>query len=182
MCLRHYLPDGDAVPIYYFRLPFSADLSARIETLCTDIIYDDAVIIYLNDTEILSGNVPEEGYPYPNAYGCNRFYDEPLMDTVTLGRSLIRDGENIFSVELYQANENSADIYFSMGDWCFSLPQEVKLRNGGEIRETRLDYGGISSQPVFCGRSQQGRDDHRYACALCDHAGRGRRGSGIFRA
>lgn len=129
VCLRHYLSDGDTVPTYYFRLSFSADLSTLTETLCTDIVYDDAVIIYLNGTEIFSGNVPGEGYPYPNAYGCDRFYDEMPRETVTLERSLFRDGENILCVELHQANESSSDIYFSMGDWSIGPPREAKLRN-----------------------------------------------------
>lgn len=177
--LRHYLPDGDTVPAYYFRLPFSVDLSIPTETLSADIVYDDAIIIYLNGTEIFSGNVPEGGYPDPNAYGCNKFYDEMPRDTITLDRSLLKDGENILCAELHQANESSSDIFFFMDDWCIGPPKEARLRNetlclcaGTDETQVFITWRGPIQEDAYVQVMPRNRDRGDFSDAVCYSAER----------
>ncbi len=129
VCLRHYLPDGNAVPAYYFRLAFTAQPSELMGPLSTDVIYDDGVVLYLNGTEIFSGNVPSEGYDGPNDYGCAETFEELPRDTVTIDGSQLLEGENVLGVELHQSGRNSTDIFFSMSDLCYGSPEEHALRN-----------------------------------------------------
>ena len=129
VCLRHYLPDGDAVPTYYFRLSFTARPEDILGPLDADICYDDAVLVYLNGQVIFSGNVPAEGYPGPNAYGCGAFLGSPPHETVTLDSSMFTEGVNTLCVELHQAAEDSSDIFFSLGELCWGPAEQGLLRS-----------------------------------------------------
>lgn len=128
-CLRLYLPNGDAVPAYFFRLTFTAQPSALTGLLCADIIYDDAVVVYLNGTEIFSGNVPPEGYSGPSSYGCVDTFEALPRETVAIDGSQLLEGENVLCVELRQASRHSSDVFFSMGDLCYGSAENDALRN-----------------------------------------------------
>lgn len=132
VCLRHYEPDGDAMPTYYFRLAFTAGAADMAKELNVDITYDDAALVYLNGQIIASCNAPEGGYPSPNAYGCGEVCVDPETGTVALDASLLREGTNILAVELHQANDSSTDVYFDMGYIYSHSPEEEQnaaLRN-----------------------------------------------------
>lgn len=129
VCLRHYLPNGLAVPTYYFRLPFTVRADEMTDTLTAEIAYDDAVIVYLNGAEIFAGNTPEQGYTGPNAYGCEKYFDDVPHSTVVLDPALLREGENVLCVELHQASEDSSDIFFAMEELRSASQQIAALRN-----------------------------------------------------
>ena len=129
VCLRQYLPSGDTVPTYYFRLAFAARPEYMPEPLDVEISYDDAVIVYLNGKVIFSGNVPPEGYPGPNAYGCEVSLSEPPHETITLDSSMLLEGVNTLCVELHQSAADSSDIFFSLGGLHCGPEEQDRLRN-----------------------------------------------------
>ncbi len=128
VCLRHYLPDGRTVPVYYFRLRFTARPAEVTEPLSAEILYDDAAVVYLNGREIFSGNVPDGGYPDAGAYGCAGFYDEMPRGTVVLDGASLREGENVLCVALHQADDSSSDIFFALGAFTAGAAEQDDLR------------------------------------------------------
>ncbi len=152
--LRHYLPNGDALPVYFFRLSFTADAEDTGTSLYADITYDDAVIVYLNGQVIFEGNTPDDGYPSPVSYGCDEVRVDPDTETFTLDESLLREGENILAVELHQDNEDSSDIYFELGDLASGSAIASALRNDTLC----LGAGSDESEMLVTWQGPAGRD------------------------
>lgn len=132
--LRHYLPNGETIPVYYFRLAFTPE-SLNDPQYKATIIFDDAVIVYLNGKPIYENNVPENGYPQPDSYGADQVYSHLPKDELVLDTGLLLPGENVLAVELHQANASSSDIYFSLSPFV-SCAQEMN-----EMRRNSLCLG-----------------------------------------
>lgn len=146
--LRHYGPTGKALPVYYFRLAFSADAKDLTAPLAAEISYDDAVIVYLNGRVIFSGNTSEGGYTSPNSYGCHETLRDPETEKFTLDPALLKEGANVLAVELHQGNADSSDIYFAL-DFTRSLQNDtVYLGVGADTSERLVTWRGpISKNP-----------------------------------
>ena len=114
VCLRQYLPDGNNIPAFYFRLRFTAEEADRQGELGMRVAYDDAVIVYLNGEQVFSANVPEGGYDRPNAYGSTDVRGALGDAAFQVDGTLLRKGENVLAVELHQDDETSSDIFFRM--------------------------------------------------------------------
>lgn len=114
VCLRHYMPDGSAMPTYYFRLAFTVTEFERELPLTVSVAYDDSVVIYLNGERVFSGNAPEDGYLTTGGYGADTVLGAPKREEFTLDTSLFAEGGNILAAELHQGNKESSDIYFSV--------------------------------------------------------------------
>ena len=114
LCLRQYLPDGNVIPVYYFRLVFQVENIENIKPYDLMVTYDDAAIIYLNGEPVFQGNVPDGGYSAPNEYGCAQGLDSPESENFTLNAGLFQEGENVLAVEVHQAYADSSDIYFEL--------------------------------------------------------------------
>ena len=128
-CLRQYLPDGDNVPVYYFRTRFQADQLNWEDTYSAHISFDDAVIVYLNGSPIYLGNTPDGGYPEEGMYGCAKTCSAPVEDYVEVNAETLREGENILAVELHQSYETSSDIFFHMEPFRLRQEQMMDFRN-----------------------------------------------------
>ncbi len=114
ICLRQYLPDGDNIPTYCFRAVFDGTGVEESDKYEFTFAYDDAIVVYLNGTAVLSGNTPEAEYESFQSYGCESVCGNPITSALILDGQQILPGTNVLAVELHQANETSSDIYFGL--------------------------------------------------------------------
>ena len=112
--LNHYLPDGLAVPVYYFRTIFEIEDKNAINSLTGKIWYDDAAVIYLNGVRVYALNVPDGGFE-DSGYGAKKTVDKPVSETFVISdMSSLKEGSNVLSIEIHQDNRNSSDVYFEL--------------------------------------------------------------------
>jgi hypothetical protein len=111
--LSQYLPDGADVPTYFFRTGFdlTAEQIAGWKSLSADVVYDDALVVYVNGQKVagyedsrVTGNV---GYAGDGG-------GDPDRSTFSVDASLLRAGENTVSVALHQDRATSSDVYFDL--------------------------------------------------------------------
>ncbi len=157
--LRQYLPDGKNVPVYYFRARFWAEKPEADTVYNARIVYDDSVIIYLNGTPVHYGNVPVGGYASSDAYGCDEILGDPREETIAVDGGLLKQGANILTVELHQANESSSDIYFAMSGLSSDEDRVAVLRNDTVC----LGIGADETQMLV---TWQGRGEEGYVEAV----------------
>lgn len=119
--LNHYLDGATAptVPTYHFRTSFdvSADQIAEIRGLRGDIVFDDAVQVFVNgekvagfvDDRVEAAPEAERNLMYAGANGGN-----PVAHTFTVPVESLVAGENTIAVALYQDRASSSDIYLDL--------------------------------------------------------------------
>jgi hypothetical protein len=142
--LQQYLPGGTVdVPTYFFRssLDLTADQLAGWKSLTADVVYDDALVVYVNGTKVagyedsrvaeIDGNV---GYAGDGG-------SDPDRSTFTIDPALLHAGENTVSVALYQDRSTSSDIYF---DFLSLTP--VSATAEASISDVFLNIGADESQ------------------------------------
>ena len=130
--LKQYLEDGStSIPTYYFRTSFTLSDVSQVGSLKGKIVFDDAVIIYINGIRVYQDNTPEQGYSSNLHYGAAEAYGAPLSREFEIRDvSMLQNGENVVAVELHQAEASSTDIYFDftsleVSTESFSLPSET---------------------------------------------------------
>ncbi|WP_307844243.1 fibronectin type III domain-containing protein [Sanguibacter suaedae] len=133
--LNHYI-DGrsaPAVPTYHFRTSFdvTADQLADIGSLRGEIVYDDAVQIFVNgekvagfvDDRVEEAPEADRNLVYAGASGGN-----PVTSTFTVSPEDLVAGENTLAVALHQDRATSSDIYLdvtSLAPVPSDLPAEL---------------------------------------------------------
>ncbi len=160
VCLRQYEPDGDNIPVYYFRLEFNAKAEDITLPLIGELVYDDAAVVYINGQKAASCNTPKEGYSSPYSYGCKEVCGDPCRESFIIDSSLLKEGKNVLAVELHQDNEDSSDIYFAMNSLRstslhISSPQENSLQRdtlclgvGSDSRDMLVTWqGAVCDKP-----------------------------------
>lgn len=150
VCLRQYLPDGKDLPAYCFRAVFNVDSTEESNEYRISLVYDDAVIVYLNGSPVYYGNMPDSGYKSLNSYGCKTVVDDPAVGSVMLSGQDLKEGINVLAVELHQDNESSSDIFFRMAEFTDMAEQARQIRNetvclgiGGSESERLVTWQGI---------------------------------------
>ena len=126
----------------YFRKEFNltapgATLDARVEFQ-----RDDAVIIYVNGTEVYRDSTPytgsttpplaatgEIGYATYAAAGISPDSDGAIYKVVSIPASLFRGGKNVIAAEVHQAGATSSDLRFDLK--CFRTAQPTESLVGG---------------------------------------------------
>jgi len=139
--LQQYLPGGTVdVPTYFFRtsLDLTADQIAGWKSLTADVVYDDALVVYVNGTKVagyedsrVTGNV---GYAGDGG-------SDPDRSTFSVDPALLHAGENTVSVALHQDRATSSDIYF---DFLSLTP--VSASAEATISDVFLNIGSDESQ------------------------------------
>ena len=152
VCLRQYLPDGDNIPTFYFRLCFTAEEADRQEELGVRVAYDDAVIVYLNGEPVFSANVPEGGYDGPGVYGSADVLGEPADEAFQIDGALLREGENVLAVELHQDDKTSSDVFFRMPE----LASEAMVLTALREDTLCLGAGADASQMLVTWQGKSG--------------------------
>src|SRR5690606_23769766 len=115
--LNHYL-DGAAaptVPTYFFRttLELEAGVAEQVAALQSTITYDDAIIVWINGTEVaryVDGRITDT----VNVEYAGDGNGSPLTSTFSAEGDMLHDGTNTIAVSLFQDRETSSDIFFDM--------------------------------------------------------------------
>ena len=99
----------------YFRHTFSLNNTGRYEDLKINLLRDDGAVVYLNGKEIIRSNMPQDEITY-NTFASNYVSGnaESAFKTFTVDTENLKQGENILSVEIHQANSTSSDISFDL--------------------------------------------------------------------
>ncbi|MGI9241472.1 MAG: serine/threonine protein kinase [Verrucomicrobiales bacterium] len=112
---------GDAPPriTYYFRKKITVKNAPQSDDpgmLVAKIQYDDGFRMYLNEVEVLREGLPQEGEIYPKTLGKNRGNEQQEAKYVKFEilPTKLKEGENLFAVEVHQTNLTSSDLRFSM--------------------------------------------------------------------
>ena len=114
-------PDDSESPpriTYYFRKSIqvkNAPRAADRGTLVAQIQYDDGLRMYLNGKEVLRAGLPK-GKIEPDTLAASRGNPEQEAEYVSflLAPTNLREGKNVFAVEVHQTQLSSSDLRFSM--------------------------------------------------------------------
>jgi hypothetical protein len=111
--LDQYLEDGTDVPTYFFRTSFEADATdlAAWKSLAADVVYDDALVVYVNGERVAGF---EDSAVTQNVQYAGDNGSDPDESSFSIDASLLHPGTNDVAVALYQGRSNSSDIYFDM--------------------------------------------------------------------
>ena len=137
----------------YFRHEFAAVDPAQYIGFILKVRYDDGAVVYLNGTEIMRANMPDEEIRYDTYAFGGSGEDECFLD-----KYLIRAGINVFAVEVHQSSPRSSDICFDLElavatklpDFTRKAPyliypgKNTEMQLNWQLRETstcRLDWG-----------------------------------------
>ena len=103
---------------YYFRKTIEVENAAGADDLghfVAQIQYDDGFRMYLNEIEILRDELPDgELRPDTPAKRARQSNQEAEYVTFPLPPNSLKDGTNVFAVEVHQASLASTDVRFSM--------------------------------------------------------------------
>lgn len=114
------LESGGSGATYFFRCEFDLDNSDGIEAMEGNILYSDAVLVYLNGEIIFAGNVPSGGYKSNQELGAADVFDEALESKFEVtDTSALRNGRNLLAVEVHQRDRARQTASFCFSD--FSL-------------------------------------------------------------
>lgn len=119
----------------YFRTTFQIANPAALESFGLEVTYDDAVVVYLNGTEIhRSANLPA-GVTF-QTFATEDRSDNTVETRVGLPVSLLRAGLNVVAAEVHQRNATSSDL-------SFALALNGVLKGGGSTNV------GNTAPPIF---------------------------------
>ena len=102
-----------AVRTVYFRHEFSLEDVEDISYFSIILNYDNGAVLYLNGEEVGRINVPFGDLGYDNwASSDNSGFKAFILDANQL--PILRNGTNILTVELHQAEDDSSDLLFEL--------------------------------------------------------------------
>jgi len=147
--------DRDAKhPTVYFRKQLKVENAAAFGPLTMGLVYDDAIAVYLNGTEVLRRNLA------PNA----RFNDVALSSGGALENlwqtfavtNLLRTGTNTVAVEVHRRSLSEGDLSFDLQLSAYPAPTPIQFI--GQPRRIAaatiaLDFRGPVGATVFIDRS-----------------------------
>ncbi|MEG0592260.1 MAG: FN3 domain-containing metallophosphoesterase family protein [Coprobacillus sp.] len=123
------------IPAYFFRTTFNIQTLDDMNTLTGSLDYDDAAIIYINGTKMVSFDEPAGGYTSNMSYGGSNA-STPKTGEISISKDKLKDvlkvGSNTISVEIHQAKATSSDVYFDFKDLQLNYgetPVEQKALN-----------------------------------------------------
>ncbi|WP_423923841.1 fibronectin type III domain-containing protein [Frigoribacterium sp. 2-23] len=163
--LQQYLPSGADVPTYFFRtsVDVTAAQIASWKSLTADVVYDDALIVYVNGTKVagfedsrVTGNV---GYAGDGG-------GDPDRSTFSVDTALLTPGTNTISVALHQDRATSSDIYF---DFLSLMP--VAATTTATISDVFLNIGADESQRAVSWYSDSTSDEEAQVAPTADVTG-----------
>lgn len=111
--LQQYISGTHAedIPAYFFRTEIEINDIDKVESLTGSIIYDDAVILYINGEKVAAFDEPDGGFPSNMSYGGSNA-DIPQEGTIEItDTSMLVEGVNTIAVELHNGRSSSSDIY-----------------------------------------------------------------------
>ena len=115
---RDYTKLADGRMSYFFRAEFDADLKdiGPNAGLLVNMAVDDGAVVYLNGAEILRKHMP----PSPitamtrSTYRGSGSVENTLAATTFVDLAGLKQGRNVFAVQVHQTNSRSTDVYFQL--------------------------------------------------------------------
>ncbi|HEY0552543.1 MAG TPA: metallophosphoesterase family protein [Verrucomicrobiae bacterium] len=98
----------------YFRAHVFLDEPSSFSSMTLNLIRDDGAVVYVNGTEVLRDNMPEDVSYFTYALTGLVFPDENSPISVTVNSSLFVEGDNVIAVEIHQFEPASPDLSFDM--------------------------------------------------------------------
>ena len=137
--LNQYLEGTTNVPTFFFRTELNlSSVPTNSKTAVGKVIFDDAVIIYVNGQKVASFYEPKGGYESNLSYGGSGM-GTPLTETFTFPTSLLKKGKNVIAVELHQSGAGSSDVYFEMPTLAVGIGgQTAIVMNVGATERERI--------------------------------------------
>ena len=97
---------------YYFRKSFNVPSPAAYTNLLLEVLRDDGVVVYLNNTEVYRDNMPAGTITYTTLASDAIEPDAYLQQNLTA--SGLVTGTNVIAVEIHQADPTSSDVNFDL--------------------------------------------------------------------
>ncbi len=108
-------PDANnKYPTTYYRQAVVISNLSKYATFTLNIQRDDGAVVYLNGVEAGRFNMPTGPIAYTNYAAANASDDGATTISISLDRTLLREGTNVFAVEIHQDSATSSDIWFVM--------------------------------------------------------------------
>ena len=107
-------PGSDKAITTYFRRSFSRTAADVIEGLRLGIRYDDGAVVYLNGAEIGRFYMPAGIIDYKTPALGDVPGDSNNYEFLDLPAIQLREGRNVFAVEVHQSRPGSSDMSFAM--------------------------------------------------------------------
>ena len=131
------------IPVYYFRTTFDATNLADIQKITGSVLYDDAIVVYVNGQKIAgfdNESFDENGYGGSNASAPKA----GKINFENIESLQLKETGNVLAVELHQGRPSSSDLYFDF--------QELVLDTKGnqpEIKDISLNIGEDETQKKY---------------------------------
>lgn len=120
-------PDAnDKYITYYFRKRINvSNLASLPDSIILNLKRDDGAIVYINGVELIRSNLPLGPVDY-NTFSTEIVSgaDEDAFYSTTVSKNVLKQGNNIFAVELHQRDGTSSDLGFD-----FEIIELPTLRN-----------------------------------------------------
>lgn len=95
----------------YFRSSFNLPSLEGLEYLAFDVSYDDAIVIYINGKEVKRNNITgDPTYSTPS----DGYNPEDMSFKLEEYDGILKEGENVISVEVHQHEAKSSDMFLSL--------------------------------------------------------------------
>ncbi|MCP4192858.1 MAG: tandem-95 repeat protein [Planctomycetaceae bacterium] len=146
---------GDKHRTTYFRKSFNVTSPSDYQTLRLGIQRDDGAIVYLNGQEIARSNMPAGAVDYDDfAGGVAGGGDESTFYEFDVDISALNVGNNVFAVEIHQANASSSDISFDLrleggsfntgdGNIYYTIDGSDPRLPGGGMNPNAINFNGV---------------------------------------
>ncbi|WP_343250868.1 metallophosphoesterase family protein [Diplocloster hominis] len=150
-------------PVCLFRTEIDIRSKDTIKALEGELLFDDAVLIYLNGELLWAGNTPGGGYADLMSYGAAETVNSARKETFAISElPMLKEGRNTVAVELHQANANSSDIVFDFSSLriSYQTPERKEPDTSGLLLEV-----GDTAQQIFVNwlAKEKGVYEVRYA-------------------
>ncbi|MBW8017938.1 MAG: hypothetical protein FVQ82_17345, partial [Planctomycetes bacterium] len=106
-------PKVDGRRSAYFRHVFTASDVSNIINLSLDLVFDDGVVVYINNQEVKRVDMPEGTIDY-DTLATGGSTDNETITITDINPSILNEGLNILGVEVHQVTDNSSDISFDL--------------------------------------------------------------------
>ncbi len=144
----------------YFRTAFVLTDAAALTNVTVRLLRDDGAAGYLNGVEVFRSNLPGGVIAY-NTLATTSISgaDETNFLTLPVEAGALRNGTNVFAVELHQASVSSSDLSFDLelqaervqAPFIVAQPQNITVTNGGTaiFRVVAAGTGPLAYQWFF---------------------------------
>lgn len=129
--------EGAHYATVYFRSTFNLESKENIKAIVSRITYDDAFILYVNGKKVKVSNIDDS--QLSGSQFANKWANDST-EVVVIPSSYLREGENVFAVEVHQHEAESSDLKLFFEEAIVYDEQATKNSVSGEY---------ISTDPIF---------------------------------